>query len=162
MPVKKCQRFFANRAEVIRYRGLRVPILEVEESLLALPYISEAYVVPILDVFAGGSRVAAVVRLRRDPLTNNTAASSLSLHTLRAELSSSLPEFKLPTLLRILTDGEDVPRSQAGKPAPRYIATTFFPQSVEGSLKGLPDDVQFCNAATRDDPVAWGWGVMRC
>lgn len=134
----------------------------MEESLLALPCMSEAYVVPVLDVFAGGSQVAAVVRLRRDPLTNNTAASSLSLHKLREELSSSLPEFKLPTLLRILTDGEDIPRSQAGKPAPRDIATTFFPQPVEGSLKGLPDDVQICNTATGDGPVAWGWGAMRC
>ncbi|KAJ5260477.1 hypothetical protein N7478_012082 [Penicillium angulare] len=145
------------KPDFIRYRGLRVPILEVEESLLALPCISEAYVVPILDVFAGGSRVAVVVRLR-----NNTASSSFSLHTLRAELSSSLSEFKLPTLLRILTDGEDIPRSQAGKPAPREIATTFFSQPVEGSLKGLPDEVQICSAAAGDGPVAWGWGAMRC
>ncbi|KAJ5711002.1 hypothetical protein N7488_005158 [Penicillium malachiteum] len=150
------------KPDFIRYRGLRVPIIEVEESLLALPCISEAYVVPILDVFAGGSQVAAVVRLRRDHLTNNTAASSLSLQTLRAQLSSSLPDFKLPTLLRILTDGEDIPRSQAGKPAPRDIASKFFPQPVEGVLKGLPDDVQFCNTATKDGPVAWGLGAMRC
>ncbi|KAJ5937048.1 hypothetical protein N7466_003498 [Penicillium verhagenii] len=147
--------------DFIRYRGLRVPILEVEENLLALPYISEAYVVPILDVFAGGSQVAAVVRFRKDH-TNNTAASSPSLHAIRAELSSSLPDFKLPTLLRILTDGEDIPRSQAGKPAPRDIATVFFPQPDEGVLNGLPDDVQFCNTATKDGPVAWGLGAMRC
>ncbi|KAJ5915313.1 hypothetical protein N7454_011067 [Penicillium verhagenii] len=149
------------KPDFIRYRGLRVPILEVEESLLALPCISEAYVVPILDVFAGGSQVAAVVRSRKDHVTNDTAASSLSLQALRAELSSSLPDFKLPTLLRILTDGEDIPRSQAGKPAPRDIATTFFPQPVEGVLE-VPDDVQFCNTATKDGPVAWGLGAMRC
>lgn len=153
-------------AAVIRCRGLFIPILEVEEQLLNLSYISEAYVVPVLNVFGGGQQVAAVIRLRKNCTSavlneDSGAALTLSLHQLRLDLSVHLAEFKLPTLLRILTDEEDIPRSQAGKTLPKEIVYRFFPQPVEGSLEGLPTDVQQCSAMIRKTPVAWERGALR-
>ena len=157
-----------NLAAVIRYRGLNVPILEVEEHLLNLSYISEAYVVPVLNVFGGGQQVAAVIRLRKSCVSAGTddedsaIVLNLSLHTLRLNLSVHLAEFKLPTLLRVLADEEDIPRSQAGKTMPREIVSRFFPQPVEGSLEGLPVNVQQCSTPIRKGPVAWDRGALRC
>jgi malonyl-CoA/methylmalonyl-CoA synthetase len=160
-------RHITNLAADIRYRGLNVPILEVEEHLLNLPHISEAYVVPVLNVFGGGQQVAAVIRLRKKSASANlnedsTTALKLSLHALRLDLSVHLAEFKLPTLLRILADDEDIPRSQAGKTMPKEIVPRFFPQPVEGSLDGLPENVQQCSTTIRKGPVAWDRGALRC
>jgi len=144
-----------------------VPVLEVTACLLDQPFITEAYVVPVLDIFAGGMQVAIVLRLGKIPPVpaqlreNAPEGSALSLHALRVFLSQFLEEYKLPVILRILSDEEDVPRTQSGKPLLITIATKFFPQPLEGSLDGLPADVQICRASIRKEPVAWDWGALR-
>jgi malonyl-CoA/methylmalonyl-CoA synthetase len=151
----------------IRYRGLRVPVLEVVACLLDQPFIAEAYVVPVLDIFAGGKQVAIVIRLRKSSLVpaelqeGAPKGSALSLHALRVHLSQFLEEYKLPTILHILGDEQDVPRSQSGKPLLNAIAGEFFPQPLEGSLEGLPAEVQVCRTIIRRNPVAWDWGALR-
>ena len=78
--------------EDIRYRGLRVPILEVTACLLDQPFISDAYVVPVMDASSGGTVVSAVLRLQNNLIPvelqeGKTKDLMLSLPALRAHLS---------------------------------------------------------------------------
>jgi malonyl-CoA/methylmalonyl-CoA synthetase len=107
--------------------------MEVEESIMTLPYVTEVYVVGVLDAEVM-YRTAVLVRVKE--------GKSLSLSTLRAELAGKLPEHKLPTLLRKLEAGEDVPKTHSGKFDVRKASSVFFPQSVEGDISDLPQEVE--------------------
>ncbi|KAB8233021.1 class I adenylate-forming enzyme family protein [Aspergillus alliaceus] len=118
------------------FDGRRVPTLEVEENLMALPYITEAYVVGVSDAEVM-NRTAVLVRVKE--------GKTLSLHSLRADLTGKLAEHKLPTLLRKLDVKEEVPKTHSGKFDARKAPSVFFPQSVEGNIRDLPQEVEVWN-----------------
>ncbi|KAL4878097.1 hypothetical protein BJY04DRAFT_221453 [Aspergillus karnatakaensis] len=101
--------FFEGRANVdfIHHFYLKISIPELESHLLALPYIHEAYILPVLDRESRGL-AAALVRLKP-----GHTSTSINLHRIRSDLStlSSRQEYSLPSLLYILQDGEEIPRS---------------------------------------------------
>lgn len=57
-------------------------------------------------------------------LRNGTAR--IDLKDVRRDLALSLATYKLPTVLRILRDGEEIPRTVAGKPIKPGLMQRFF------------------------------------
>lgn len=102
--------------------------MEVESCLLALPYIAEGYIMPVADPQCD-TRVAALVRLR-------DCFHRVDLSTIRGDLSRDLPAYQLPTVLRVLRDGETVPRTWSDKTASKQAVRMFFPQDDEERLYG--------------------------
>ncbi|KAA8651452.1 class I adenylate-forming enzyme family protein [Aspergillus tanneri] len=115
----------------IRFHEYTISVLEVEHCLMDLPYISESHVLPVLDREAGG-QVAALVRLRKQD-TYRDRSEVVSLRTIRAELAASgMVSYKLPTLLRVLQDGEQVPLTASGKVMKKECLRNYF--NVSGYL----------------------------
>lgn len=130
--------FHANSSAVINCGGAKTPILDVETGLSKLDYISEASVLPVKDP-KKGNRVAALVRTRLNQ-------SQLTLQVLRNDLASHLPAFQLPTVLRVLCDYEQIPRTISGKVARQEAKDRYFPQNaVDPCLEDLPQEVQVDN-----------------
>ncbi|KAF4219339.1 hypothetical protein CNMCM8980_003070 [Aspergillus fumigatiaffinis] len=137
--------------DFIRYRGLRVPIHEVEARLVELPYIAEAYIVPAS--FNYMRQIAAIVRLQ-------SPKSTVTLSQIRADLQNKLERYKLPTLLRILQNNEQISETTSGKPLRRKIMEDYVLLPEEGPL---PTGLEFCDTAIQaaKSPVkAWDWGGM--
>lgn len=153
---------------VIRYRGLRVPILETEMQLLQLPFISEGCILPLPDPNYG-QRVAALVRLRSPPIlrfgeceeAHTRSIGKPYIQVLRCHLRASLPMFMLPTALRILKDGEEIPRTLSmkvikGKAVEKYFLPTKTSQ--------LYNDVETWDPTKTEDiwpQKPWDWGGLR-
>lgn len=89
-----------------------------------LPYISEACVLPVPDHEVGGL-VAALVRVKPD--TNEAAHGNINLGRIRQDLSAAnLVSYKLPALLRILSNDEEVPQTATGKPRKKEALQRYF------------------------------------
>ncbi|KAJ5673503.1 acetyl-CoA synthetase-like protein [Penicillium longicatenatum] len=115
--------FFKVRAnhDWIRFWHFKIPVLELEERLIQLPYISEAYVLPVLDHEAQGL-AAALVRLRGPHET----LQNINLRKIREDLASNMELYKLPALLFILKDGEEVPKSASEKVMKAQALEKYF------------------------------------
>lgn len=140
----------------MRYHGFKVPIVEVEIRLMELPFISEACIVSIPDKDAS-TRVAALVRFRHD-------FSGGNLVTVREHLSDKLLHYKLPTALRVLRKGEEIPLTVSGKVIRRRVVEQYFP--LTGCCQ-LPADVKLWDIhdeQKKDGPRrAWDWaGLQGC
>jgi malonyl-CoA/methylmalonyl-CoA synthetase len=122
------------RSEVIRVSGSKVPIPAVERALFRLEYVFEAFVVAVVDP-AVVSRVAVLIRARNPQM-------QLDLETLREDLSAHVPAFMLPSIIRVLREGEEVPRTASGKVNRAKLAESFFPRSVESSMRGMYENVE--------------------
>jgi malonyl-CoA/methylmalonyl-CoA synthetase len=138
---------------VIRRGGLWISLQEVEDRLVQLAYISEAYVVKAN--YNCTQQAAAVVRV-------STITDSVNLFKIRKNLHDALPKYKLPTLLRILQEDELIPETSTGKVNRKMIGEKYFPLSVDGPL---PPDVEFWDGKGEDEEVdfprkAWDWGGM--
>lgn len=99
-----------------------------------LSYVTEAHVLPVKDHGAGGL-VAALVRLQKQE------GESTTLKQIRDDLSATnLPSYKLPTLLRVLQNEEQVPVTSSDKVLKKECLRKFFriseyipdPYAVEG------------------------------
>jgi malonyl-CoA/methylmalonyl-CoA synthetase len=89
--------------DIIKTGGYKVSALEIEETLREHPAIAEVSVVGLADP-EWGERVAAAVVLR--------AGASLDLATLRTWGKERLAPYKVPSLLRVLSE---LPRNPLGK-----------------------------------------------
>ncbi|KAF7175183.1 hypothetical protein CNMCM7691_006587 [Aspergillus felis] len=151
--------------DFVRHSGYKVPVLEVEAHLLELPYISEAYILSVPDL-QNGTRVAALVRLRVPKTTHDAPESTeeeakVDLRTIRSDLLDKPSMYKLPTLLRILQDGEAVPETRTGKPVRKQAVERYFPVSEDFSL---PADVEVWDLTKpeQERPVrAWDWAALQ-
>lgn len=109
-----------------------ISVAEVEKGLMDLPYISEAYVLAVMD-YDARELVAAVVRLCSP---NGTRGSDLdekkpeqleiNLRKIRDDLSSTLEPWKLPILCYILQNGEKVPVSPSDKVLKPQMREQYF------------------------------------
>lgn len=117
--------------------------MQVECSLQDLAYISQACVCAVPDPQAT-ELCAAVVRLR-----NNGAHLQQSiLSRIRADLANVLPSCMLPAAIRILDDGEVIPKTQSGKIVRRFVAEKFFANGDWRSVTNpAPGFCYFGNAA---------------
>ncbi|KAL8949155.1 MAG: hypothetical protein Q9222_004720 [Ikaeria aurantiellina] len=129
---------------VFKFYTYKVPRLHVETHLLALPYVAEGYIMPVEDPQCD-TRVAALVRFHDE-------AKEVNLYTLRKDLADDMPAYQLPTVLRVLRDGETVPRTWSDKTAMMKAVRMFFPQDSEERLCGEATEVldisQFMRAET--------------
>jgi malonyl-CoA/methylmalonyl-CoA synthetase len=119
---------------VVRFHEYTISIPELERQLRDLLYITEAHVLPVKDHGAGGL-VAALVRLQKQE------GESTTLKQIRDDLAATnLPSYKLPTLLRVLQNEEQVPLTSSDKALKRECLRKFFhiseyipdPYAVEG------------------------------
>ena len=139
---------------VLRYHGFKVPIHEVESRLLDLPSVTEACIVSIPDKDAT-TRVAALVRLHQEFLDTNLA-------TIRKHLSENLLYYKLPTALRLLRSGEEIPLTVSGKVIRRKVVENYFPLTEDCQL---PAEVEVWDIRNEQTTLrkAWDWaGLQGC
>lgn len=119
--------------EVFKFYTYKVPRLLVEARLLALPYLTEGYVMPVQDPQCD-SRVAVLVR-------TNDKVDKVDLGKIRTDLSVHLPAYQLPTVLRVLRDGETVPHTWSDKTAMAKAINLFFPQDAEQRMIGTDVEI---------------------
>ncbi|KAM3497560.1 hypothetical protein MY10362_009093 [Beauveria mimosiformis] len=111
-------------ADFFKSGPFRVSVLEVELVLQALPFIQEAYIlsVPYPNY---GSLVAALVRFKRQEV-GSADTFTPSLRFLRASLATELSAYKLPTLLRVLQEDEELPRTASNKVSKPEAVKKYF------------------------------------
>ncbi|KAJ5375799.1 acetyl-CoA synthetase-like protein [Penicillium concentricum] len=114
------QYIFLGRAssDWIRFSAFTVSVLEVEERLLKLPYVSEAYVLPVMD-YEVRNLIAAVIRVKAD-------YTEVNLCKIRDDLSSTTESYKLPRLLRILREKEVAPLTASEKGRKNEMREKYF------------------------------------
>ncbi|KAL4758351.1 class I adenylate-forming enzyme family protein [Aspergillus foveolatus] len=138
-------------SDFVKFRGYKVPILEVEMHLLDLPFIAEGCILSATSEDNGG-QVAALVRFQ---------AGGSCLKFLQDGLARSLPAYMLPTMLRVLRDGEEIPRSASLKVLRRKAVEQYF--ALSDDMK-LPLNVE-CRCVDQDalprPPRAWDWGGLQ-
>ncbi|KAK0724920.1 hypothetical protein B0H67DRAFT_569137 [Lasiosphaeris hirsuta] len=142
--------------DFVRFHGFKIPVLEVETQLAQLPSVAEACVVSIPDKDAS-TRVGAIVRLKEGFEHEN-------LVSIRNALADKLLYYKLPTALRVLGNGEQIPSIWSGKVARRKVSELFFPVSESGSL---PAEIQSWDIKDKElnggPKKAWDWaGLQGC
>lgn len=90
---------------------------------MGLPYITEAYVLAAPHHEAR-ELPAAIVRLTD---TNKSMDNSeITLQRIRDDLYATTAAYKLPALLRVLQNGEVIPRSPTDKPIKRGLLKLYF------------------------------------
>ncbi|RDL35780.1 Uncharacterized protein BP5553_06392 [Venustampulla echinocandica] len=159
--LKDGQFVFGGRAnaDFIIYRFSKIPALLVENSLLDLPYISQACVLGIPHTVAK-ELCAAIIRLHQDA---NTVLDQITFDQIRSDLAKTLPAYMLPTLLRILREDEALPLTSIGKPIKREIRTVFFKTTDWWSIENPPLDVEYWNnkavasIGEKDLRRPWDW-----
>ncbi|KMP02954.1 acyl-CoA synthetase [Coccidioides immitis H538.4] len=119
--------FFDGRVSYdwVRFHEYRISVLEIEQILTDLGYISEAHVIPVPDHEAGGL-VSALVRIRkRNAVTEEHG--DITLQKIRQDLAAAnIAAYKLPALLRVLRDHEQVPLTASGKVLKKQCLQKFF------------------------------------
>ncbi|DAA77519.1 TPA_exp: Adenylate-forming enzyme AfeA [Trichophyton benhamiae CBS 112371] len=147
---------FAGRVatDCVQYAAFRFSTLAVEDSLTKLPYISEACVVAVphrkLRQLCG-----AVVKLRPDTqLPSNTTTLGL----IRSDLEGSLPTYMMPTLLKLLKDGEEWPSTVIGKPEKKEILRIYFGSTNGAPVENYPPEVESCPIPKPGEATKpWDW-----
>ncbi|KAK2811892.1 hypothetical protein FQN49_008420, partial [Arthroderma sp. PD_2] len=121
----------------IKHHAYKVPIPELEMQLHKLSYVEEVYAVPVPEPSVG-EHIAVLIRLAPP-----ARVTTLSLRKLRDDLLSvsTLPMGYLPTMLRILAEGEDIPRSYTGKPLRKQAAKDFF-TGPDGTVPGEGNTIE--------------------
>ena len=92
--------------DMVKVKGATVYPSEVESALATIPHVTRAFVTD-LDGPGGAKQVGAAVV--------PDAADALSVDDVIAAAKQRLSAFKVPTVVRILAPGADVPRSPTGK-----------------------------------------------
>ena len=104
---------------------------------------------------AATTRVAALVRLHQDFFDTNLA-------TVRKHLSEKLLYYKLPTALRLLRAGEEIPLTVSGKVIRRKVVEKYFPLTEHCELPAEVELWDIRNEQTRLRK-AWDWaGLQGC
>ncbi|KAK2794908.1 hypothetical protein FQN50_009832 [Emmonsiellopsis sp. PD_5] len=117
--------------DFVLFDSKRVSILEVEQRLMCLPYLSEACVLAA-PYRATKEVVAAVVRPAWEEEKNSVdygepkARCDITLERIRSDLSVSLAKYKLPAMLRVLQRDEEIPRTVSQKPVRRKVLEQYF------------------------------------
>ncbi|KAL4884600.1 hypothetical protein BJY04DRAFT_215061 [Aspergillus karnatakaensis] len=140
--------------DIIQFCFWNVRGLELQEHILSLPYIDEAYVLSVPDVEVR-TRVAALIKTKGN--------CNLSLHKLRSDLSARLPLYKLPTLLRTLGKNEYFPMTDSGRLRIRDAVKLYFPQTVHERIEDLPAQVEVWDITKEvsDSPARpWDWAGL--
>ncbi|OQD91116.1 hypothetical protein PENANT_c001G08844 [Penicillium antarcticum] len=105
--------------------GGRVLAPKIRKALLDIPGVMEGHIFAVPDP-KYVNHVAALVRLRGGT-TLCQERGMLNLTTLRRDLAHSLTEHELPTLLRLVGAGEEIPQGVSGKLLYQKAREMYFP-----------------------------------
>ncbi|PLB53873.1 acetyl-CoA synthetase-like protein [Aspergillus steynii IBT 23096] len=143
------------KTDFARFFGLAIPLIEVESAVAQLPYVDEAHILAVPDSEAQ-TRVGALIRLK-------SGFENLALEALRKNLSSNLPMYKLPTLLYVLQDHEQVPKTVSGKLCIKDALRVFFACSASHWTTELPEKVEKWDISTlkKERQRAWDWSGLQ-
>jgi malonyl-CoA/methylmalonyl-CoA synthetase len=111
--------FITGRAsvDILKSGGYKISAIEIERALMELPYVKEVAVIGVADD-EYGQRVGAMLVTQGVELT-------LTLDTLRKDLTDKLAKYKMPTLLRLF-NGE-LPKGPTGKVQKKVLGEKYFP-----------------------------------
>lgn len=109
--------------DIIKSGGYKIGAVDIERACLELSYIKEVMVVGVADD-EYGQRVAAAITLKDG---NDNLQISCSIEELRTQLRRSLPGYKLPTLLRVVSG--ELPKGPTGKVQKKILGPELFPPS---------------------------------
>jgi acyl-coenzyme A synthetase/AMP-(fatty) acid ligase len=98
------------RDDMVKTRGYRVELAEVERALDELPELAEVAVVPVADPNIGNALVAFVV---------SAGAADVSAASIAAALRAKLPAYMIPDPIAI---EPSLPRTSTGKIDKRSLA----------------------------------------
>jgi malonyl-CoA/methylmalonyl-CoA synthetase len=145
---------------VIKSKGYKIPILELELRLLELPFIAEGCILPVSDENNSG-QVAALVRLSGSSIPELSQHQS-RLGFLRDQLAPALPAYVLPTILRVLQDSDEIPRTASLKVLRRKAVEKYF--ALSDGLE-LPVDIERWDYQIQPGEVQhsriWGWAGLK-
>ncbi|KAE8141864.1 hypothetical protein BDV38DRAFT_278647 [Aspergillus pseudotamarii] len=155
--------FFDGRAshDWVRFHEYTISVLELENRLMDLPYISEAYVLIVPDVEAGGL-VAALVRPCKYSL-DRKECSDITLRRIRKDLAAAnLVAYKLPPLLRVLRDEEQVPQTTSGKILKKEALRKYFNISGFMPKDYAVEGVEYCGNKIEESASSrvYDWGFI--
>ncbi|KAJ6001526.1 NRPS-like protein biosynthetic cluster [Penicillium canescens] len=138
-------------SDFIKFRGYRVPVIELETRLNEVSAVVEAYVVPVPDENYG-YRVGVLIHF-----DSKKANEALGMQYIRSRLSNQVPMFMMPTALRVLASGDTVPRTASGKLIRKAAAEKYF---LRTDGPGLADDVEAWSIKAEELRArrAWDWG----
>lgn len=146
----------------IRFRQLRISIRAVESSLLKLPYTSEACVLAVTHREAR-QLCGAVVRFQKGSFFEPGALTTLT--RIRADLAGSLAPFMLPTVLSVLREGQELPRTHSGKVVKENVLRDCLGVTEWFSAEAVAPEVEFwgCDLPKVDEAEAklWDCGGMQ-
>lgn len=145
---------------VATFSVYRIPLQRVEQALADLPYVSEACALAIPDHQAR-ELCAAVIRIAR---TSNIPKSKINLARIRSDLREGLPSYMLPAILRILKDGEEIPRTVSGKAIKKAVRKEYFATTEWWPHNNPPPEVEYWGnvpQVTEADMRPWDWSGMQ-
>ncbi|PNP44388.1 hypothetical protein TGAMA5MH_03994 [Trichoderma gamsii] len=166
--LKNGEFIFSGRAnaDYILFRHYRIPSVQVEVVLTALPYVTEACVLGVPDNEAK-EICAAVVRLtpEQEQLQSRHSEQIINLARLRKDMNEALPKYMLPVLVKILGPGEEMPQTVSQKPIKSQIIKKYFgvdrSWSAEKSVRGV-EYWGSMPAPVEADTKLWDWlGLQR-
>ncbi|KAJ5175401.1 NRPS-like protein biosynthetic cluster [Penicillium canariense] len=136
---------FFRTGDIVRLNGIiatlggMVSAPKIREALIGLPEVKEGYIFGIQDQ-TYVNQVAALVRLQ-EGRNHCREQCTFDLAHLRRGLAHLLSEHELPTLLRLVTDGEVIPHSVSGKLMYGEARKQFFsmPLKEDATLHGVQD-----------------------
>jgi malonyl-CoA/methylmalonyl-CoA synthetase len=135
----------------------------VEASLMDLPYVADACVLGV-PYHEARQLCGAVIKLRHDSGDGALPNSQVNLARIQADLAGVLAAYMLPVVLRILRDGEQLPRTDSGKPVKQRILREFLGTTKWFPAEDLPEDVEYCGCMPVIDEGTirpWDWGGMQ-
>jgi malonyl-CoA/methylmalonyl-CoA synthetase len=102
--------------DVIKSGGYKIGALDVERTLLEHPKIREVAVCGIEDL-TYGQKVAAIIVM-------DETDTSLELNDLRVWAQNKMPNYTIPTVLKIM---KELPRNDMGKVNKKELIKIAFP-----------------------------------
>ncbi|KAJ9616417.1 hypothetical protein H2200_000135 [Cladophialophora chaetospira] len=113
--------FILGRAsiDIMKSGGYKISALDIEREILGLDYVSEVMVVGVEDE-EFGQRVAAAIVLQPNVLPDE----GLTLDKLRRDLRTTLAGYKMPTLLRLVSE---LRKNATGKVIKKVLVKELFP-----------------------------------
>ncbi|KAK2684937.1 hypothetical protein QWA68_016196 [Fusarium oxysporum] len=134
--------------DYIRFKGLKMCAADIEEKLNDLPYVHESAVMPVPDE-EFGQRVAAVIHVKFQ-------TELPVLKRIRVDLESSLPQYKLPTILTLVD--VPLPRTTTGKLAKTAIRKDYVETEVAPAVYKERWHISYESGPRRT--CIWDWGGM--
>ncbi|KAL3478141.1 hypothetical protein BJX99DRAFT_108438 [Aspergillus californicus] len=136
--------------DIIRFLCRKINAADIEDPLRQHPAISQAFILGIDDHHCG-QRVAALL------ITKPNTEGTLKIQDLRRWLGidKQLPAFKLPTLLRAVSQDKFVGMTDSGKPSKKKMRALYFSPEVikEGGVEVWDYTLQ--EEGVGDRPFDW-------